>query len=88
MAEDKKTPKRKIPFQEAMALLIEKYGYCDFAFAIRAVDGSRIIGWEAGDGDSLLGDYERIDALVAGLERVKAKMLIYQPQVKPQKGAK
>ena len=66
----------KQDFYEAFQTLMERYGFVDWAVVCRKVDSDTDSFWEAGTGESIVGDRERTDVLYAEMDRLKLSMIL------------
>lgn len=69
--------KSKADFMTAMEAVLEAYGFADWVVIPRAVDGSKLAFWTAGEGEAPIGDRERSMLLIGEMEDLKLTILEY-----------
>ena len=69
--------KNKASLHSSILAVLEAYKYADWAVVARAVDGNKLSFWEAGEGQSTVGDRERAMILVGEIEDLKDVIVQY-----------
>jgi hypothetical protein len=75
MPEEKPKKKVNLPFDKAVEVLLERYGYVDFCVVARSVDGEKYGRWVAGDGQNPVGDEDRSLLLHGDMEVLQGTII-------------